>query len=115
MTETTLFTRIIEGELPADIVYANEHCIAIRDIAPQAPLHLLIIPRRPIAKLADATSADAELLGELMLAAGEVARQFDVADAFRLIVNNGRGAGQTVFHLHLHLLAGEQFSEGGLV
>jgi histidine triad (HIT) family protein len=108
----TLFTKIINGDIPADIIYEDEHCIAINDIHPQAPTHVLLIPRKPIPMLADAEPEDQELLGCLMLAAGNVARQLGVENAFRLIVNNGSGAGQTVFHLHLHLLAGKRFSEG---
>ncbi|MFZ2208823.1 MAG: histidine triad nucleotide-binding protein [Porticoccaceae bacterium] len=110
----SIFTRIINREVPSEILYEDEHCIAIRDIAPKAPVHLLIIPRKPIAKLCDASGEDLALLGHLLLAASAVARQVGVEDAFRVIVNNGAGAGQTVFHLHLHLLAGKQFSESQL-
>lgn len=113
MTET-LFTKIINRELPADIVYEDEHCIAIKDIAPKAPVHLLVIPRKPIARLVDASEEDKALLGHVMLAAGEIARQAGVDEAFRLIVNNGAKAGQTVFHLHLHILGGKNFSESAL-
>ncbi|MCV6603776.1 MAG: histidine triad nucleotide-binding protein [Porticoccaceae bacterium] len=114
MSEPTLFTRIINREIPADIVYEDDHCIAIKDIAPKAPVHLLVIPKRPIARLVDASEDDKALLGHLMLAAGEVARQAGVGDAFRLIANNGADAGQTVFHLHLHILGDKQFSEARL-
>jgi histidine triad (HIT) family protein len=110
----SIFTRIINRELPSEILYEDEHCIAIKDIAPKAPVHLLIIPRKPIPKLCDASGEDLALLGHLMLAASAVARQVGVEEAFRVIVNNGAGAGQTVFHLHLHLLAGKQFSESQL-
>ncbi|MBX3660878.1 MAG: histidine triad nucleotide-binding protein [Burkholderiales bacterium] len=103
---TTLFSKIIAREIPADIVYEDEHCLAFRDINPQAPVHVLLIPKREIPKLADAAADDQALLGHLLLAAGRVARQLGVGEAFRLVVNNGAGAGQTVFHLHLHLLAG---------
>lgn len=102
----TLFSKIIRREIPADIVYEDEHCIAIRDIAPQAPVHVLLIPKQVIDRLASARESDQAVLGHLLLAAGAVARQLGVEDAFRLVVNNGAGAGQTVFHLHLHLLAG---------
>lgn len=111
MTEVSLFTRIINREIPAAILYEDEHCIVINDIAPQTPVHMLVIPRQPIAKLADASQSDAPLLGHLMWVAGEVARQAGIDDAFRLVVNNGEGAGQTVFHLHLHVLGGESFTE----
>lgn len=113
MTDT-IFSKIIAGEIPAPRVYEDEHCICINDISPQAPTHVLIIPKQAIAKLADAGAEHQALLGHLMLAAGNVARQLGVEDAFRLIVNNGAGAGQTVFHLHLHLLAGKAFDEGSL-
>lgn len=103
---TTLFSKIIAREIPSDIVYEDEHCLAFRDINPQAPVHVLLIPKREIPKLADAAADDQALLGHLLLAAGRVARQLGVGEAFRLVVNNGAGAGQTVFHLHLHLLAG---------
>ena len=102
----TLFTKIISREIPADIVYEDEHCLAFRDINPQAPTHVLLIPKKEIPRLADAAAGDEALLGHLMLAAGKIARELGVADAFRLVVNNGAEAGQSVFHLHLHLLAG---------
>jgi histidine triad (HIT) family protein len=102
----TLFAKIIKREIPADIVYEDEWCLAFRDIHPQAPTHLLLIPKQPIARLADAQAGDQALLGHLMLAVGKIARQFKIEDAFRLVINNGADAGQTVFHLHLHILAG---------
>ena len=112
--EKTIFARIIDDELPSEKIYEDEHCIVIRDINPQAPVHVLVIPRQPLPKLSDATEQDKAMLGHCMWAAGEVARQLGVDDAFRLIVNNGAGAGQTVFHLHLHIIAGATFDEGGL-
>jgi len=118
MSDKSLFSRIIVREIPADIVYEDDLCIVINDIAPQAPVHMLVIPRLPIARLADANQQHRDILGHLMWVAGEVARQAGVDDAFRLVVNNGEGAGQTVFHLHLHVLAnkdnGERFSEQNL-
>lgn len=114
METETIFTKIMAGEIPADMVYQDEHCIAIKDIAPKAPTHLLVIPRRPIPRLCDATEEDRALLGHLMLATGEIARQAGVDEAFRVIINNGADAGQTVFHLHLHILAGKEFSEAQL-
>lgn len=110
MSEKTLFTRIIEREIPAEILYEDAHCVAFRDVNPQAPFHALVVPRKPIAKLAEAVPEDAEVLGRLLLAAGEVARMQGHGDAFRVAVNNGAGAGQTVFHLHVHVLAGRSFS-----
>ncbi|MGQ0752784.1 MAG: histidine triad nucleotide-binding protein [Betaproteobacteria bacterium] len=105
----TLFSRIIAREIPADIVYEDDLCLAFRDINPQAPTHVLLIPKRELSGLAEAGPDARDLLGHLMLAAGTVARQLGVEDAFRLVVNNGAGAGQSVFHLHLHLLAGRPF------
>lgn len=105
---STIFGKIINREIPADIVYEDELCIAFRDINPQAPTHVQLIPKKEIARLVDAAPADAVLLGHLMLVAGKVAQQLGVADAFRLVVNNGAGAGQSVFHLHLHIIGGRK-------
>lgn len=103
---TTIFGKIVRREIPADILYEDEHCLAFRDINPQAPTHVLLIPKREIDMLANAKAEDQALLGHLMLAAGKIARQLGVGDAFRLVVNNGAEAGQSVFHLHLHILGG---------
>ena len=108
----TIFGKIIAGEIPSEFIYEDEHCIAINDIAPQAPVHVLVIPKKGIPRLVDAQAQDQELLGHLLLAAGKIAEQLGVQDAFRLIINNGEGAGQTVFHLHLHIIAGRTFAEG---
>ena len=105
---TTLFGKIIRRELPAEIVYEDEWCLAFRDINPQAPTHVLLVPKKEIDKLSSATPEDQSLLGHMMLAAGKVARTLGVGDTFRLVVNNGAEAGQTVFHLHLHILAGRK-------
>lgn len=109
MNDTTLFSKIIAREIPADIVYEDDLCLAFRDINPQAPLHVLLIPKQPIAKVADAVAKDQALLGHLLLKAGEIAAQQGYREAFRLVVNNGADAGQTVFHLHIHILAGREF------
>ena len=114
MSEETLITKIINGDIPADIVYEDEHCFAIKDIAPKAPTHLLVIPRKPIPRLADASEEDKAVLGHLMLKVGDIARKAGVDEAFRVVINNGAGAGQTVFHLHLHILGNKQFSEDSL-
>ena len=106
----TLFQKIIDRELPADIVYEDEISLVFRDINPVAPTHLLIIPKKQIEKVADAELTDKDILGHLMLVAGNVARDLGVEDAFRLVVNNGSGAQQTVFHLHIHLIAGREFN-----
>ena len=110
----SIFTRIINREIPSDIIFEDDQCIVIKDIQPQAPTHVLLIPKQEIPKLVDANTEHQQLLGHLMLLAGQVARQLGVDDAFRLIINNGAGAGQTVFHLHLHIMANKSFSESGL-
>ena len=109
MTDT-IFQKILNKEINADIVYEDDDCLVFKDINPVAPIHLLIIPKKQIEKVADAEKGDKELLGYLMLVAGNVARDLGVEDAFRLVVNNGSGAQQTVFHLHIHLIAGREFN-----
>ena len=109
MTET-LFSKIINREIPADIVHEDDQCLAFRDINPQAPVHVLLIPKKPIARLADALPGDQNLLGHLFLTANRIAVQEGIADAFRLVINNGAGAGQSVFHLHLHILGNRSFT-----
>lgn len=106
---TTIFSKIIKREIPADIVYEDDLCLAFRDVNPQAPTHVLIIPKQEIARLTDAKPEDQALFGHLMLAAVKVARELGVDESFRVVVNNGAEAGQSVFHLHLHLLAGRKF------
>lgn len=108
MTDT-LFLKIIDREIPADIVYEDEQCLAFRDINPKAPMHVLVIPKKLIAKLTEAQAEDEELLGHLMRVAAKVAEQEGYGDAFRLVVNNGAAVGQSVFHLHLHILGGRDF------
>lgn len=102
----TLFEKIIDGEIPGDIVHEDEHCVAFRDVNPQAPLHVLVVPRKPIPKLADATAEDQAVRGHLMLTCSQIAESEGHGDAFRVAINNGAGAGQSVFHLHLHVLGG---------
>jgi histidine triad (HIT) family protein len=102
----TLFQKICDKELPASIVYEDAQCVAFKDINPGAPTHVLLVPRQPIPKLSDATAADQALLGHLLLTAAKIAAQLGVGDAFRLAINNGAAAGQSVFHLHLHILGG---------
>ena len=106
---STIFGKIIKREIHADIVYEDDQCLAFRDVNPQAPTHVLLIPKKEIARLADATAEDQALLGHLMVTAGKIARELGVDDAFRLVVNNGADAGQSVFHLHLHIIAGRGF------
>ena len=106
----TLFTKIINREIPAEIVFEDELCIAFRDISPQAPVHILIVPRKEIPKLADAGEQDRDLLGHLLLTAGKIIKDEGYGDSYRLVINNGEQAGQTVFHLHIHILAGRDFT-----
>lgn len=103
----TIFGRIVAGEVPADIVYQDEHVLAFRDVTPQAPTHILIIPKKPLANLLDAGGDDTLLLGQLMQAAAQVARMLGLdKTGFRVVVNVGPDGGQSVDHLHLHLLGG---------
>ena len=107
--DQNLFARILRGEIPNDTVYENEHVLAFRDIDPQAPVHILVIPKHPVPCLADAR--DPAVLGQLMIAVGEIARQEGfAADGFRVVVNNGARANQAVFHLHVHVLAGRDMT-----
>ena len=104
----TLFEKIIARQIPAQIVYEDEHTFAFRDISPQAPTHVLVVPKKALAKLSEARDGDAELLGRCLLAANKVAELEGLTD-FRVAINNGAGAGQSVFHLHLHVLGGRGF------
>jgi histidine triad (HIT) family protein len=105
----TLFAKIIRREIPADIVYEDDEILAFRDVNPQAPVHVLFVPKKAIATLNDASSQDEILLGRLVLAAMRWAKQQGFAeDGYRCVINCNRDAGQTVFHLHLHLLAGRR-------
>ncbi|MDH3271173.1 MAG: histidine triad nucleotide-binding protein [Gemmatimonadota bacterium] len=102
-----LFCRIVEGEIPADVVHENERVLAFRDLDPKAPTHVLLIPKRHVASLAHAADDDVELLGALMLAARDVARSEGIADSgFRAVTNSGDDGGQTIHHLHVHVLGG---------
>ena len=107
MSETdTIFGKIIRREIPADIVYEDELALAFRDIQPQAPVHILVIPKQPIAKLSDAESQDHRLMGHLLLTAKRVADQAGLTNGYRVVINTGADGGQTVDHLHLHILGG---------
>jgi len=101
----TIFGRIVRGEIPCDQVYADDLCLAFRDIQPQAPVHILVIPRQPIVSLAEAEEEHGPLLGHLLLVAARVARQ-EGLQAWRTVLNTGAEAGQTVFHLHVHVIGG---------
>lgn len=102
----TLFQKIIDRELPAQFVHEDELCVGIKDINPGAPLHLLVIPRKPMPRLCDAQADDQALLGHLLLVANRLAAEAGFGEAYRVVINNGAAAGQSVFHLHVHVLAG---------
>lgn len=111
MEEDTIFMRILKGEIPSDEVYSDDEFYAFRDINPAAPKHILLIPRKPIARIADATAKHTELLGRMLLVANEIASQEGLLESgYRLVINNGEGAGQSVFHLHLHIIGGRPLS-----
>ena len=111
MVESCIFCKIIEGAVPARKVYEDERMRVIEDIAPVAPLHLLLIPKKHIGNTLDLTSEDKELLGHVYLTAARLAREKGVAEeGFRIVNNNNAGAGQSVFHIHFHLLAGRNFN-----
>ncbi len=101
-----LFCRIVSGEIPAKVVHDDEDVLAFRDISPQAPVHVLLIPKRHIASVGDATEEDTALLGKLLLVAKGIAEKEGIASGYRLVTNRGAEAGQSVFHLHVHLLGG---------
>jgi histidine triad (HIT) family protein len=109
MMQDNIFQKIIDRQIKADIVYEDDRCLAFRDINPQAPVHVLVIPRKVIRTHADMTEADRELLGHLHLVAAKLARQLGIEEGYRLIVNCKEPAGQTVPHLHLHLMGGRHF------
>jgi len=109
MSEKTLFERIIDREIPADIVHEDEICLAFKDIAPQAPFHVLIIPKKPIPRLGEAGNEDQSALGHLLLTARSIASDLGLSDkekGFRIVINNGNDGGETVPHLHVHLIGG---------
>jgi histidine triad (HIT) family protein len=105
----TLFQRIINREIPAQIIHEDSKCVAIRDINPQAPIHVLIIPRSPLPRLGEAAESDAALLGHLLLTAASIAKREGIDESgYRVVLNHGRQAGESVPHLHVHLLGGRQ-------
>lgn len=109
MPEKTVFQKIIDREIPADIVYEDDRCMAFRDIHAQAPIHLLVIPKKPIATLNDVSEEDEQLIGHLFVAMGKIAAQLGLSGGYRVVSNCGRDAGQVVMHVHFHLLAGREF------
>ena len=106
----SIFTKILDGEIPGDILFEDEVCFAIKDINPQAPIHILIIPKKAVEKVSDAESDDKEMLGHLLLVSKEIANEQGLNDNYRLIINNGAKAGQSVYHIHVHLLGGRSLN-----
>jgi histidine triad (HIT) family protein len=106
----TIFDQIIDRSLPADIVYEDDLCLAFKDVNPQAPIHILLIPKKQIEQLSMLEEKDQSLLGHMMITAKKIAEEQDMAEGFRLVINNGPSAGQSVYHLHMHLLGGRTFS-----
>lgn len=106
----TIFERIIAREIPARIVHEDDLCLAIHDIQPQAPVHVIVFPKKPVPRLAEAASADQALLGHLLLTVAEVARKLGLAEGFRVVINNGPHGGESVPHLHVHLLGRRQMA-----
>ena len=105
----TLFEKIIDRDIPAQFVYEDDLCIAINDINPQAPIHILLIPKKQIKMLSDCNDDDKDLLAHLFLTVGKITKKLDINNTFRVNINNGDGAGQEVFHLHIHILSGRRF------
>jgi histidine triad (HIT) family protein len=106
----TLFEKIIDKEIPSDIIYEDSKSIVIKDINPQAPIHLLIIPKKPIEMISKIEEDDSDLMGHLLLVAKKVAHELNIEENFRLVINNGAKAGQSVFHIHIHLISGRPLS-----
>lgn len=110
MSGKTLFAKIIDREIPANIVFEDDLCVAFTDIHPQAPTHILVVPRKPIDMVENMNQGDEALMGHLIYAATQIANKMKLLNGYRLVINNGAGAGQSVFHVHLHILAGRAFS-----
>ena len=106
--EPSVFTKIMNGDIPADIVYEDDLVVAFRDIEPQAPTHILIVPREPIEKASDFNESTEHIAGRMIRAAGEIARRENVDNGYRLVINEGQDGGQDVMHVHMHLMAGRQ-------
>ncbi|KAK7086076.1 Histidine triad nucleotide-binding protein 2, mitochondrial [Halocaridina rubra] len=108
--QPTIFDKILDRTIPADIVYEDDQCLAFRDVSPQAPVHILVIPKRRISMLSDAKETDEKLLGHLLLAVTKVAAQEKLDNGYRIVINNGKDGAQSVYHLHIHILGGRQMS-----
>lgn len=111
--EETVFSRIIRGDLPADKVFENDKIIAIKDLHPIAPVHLLIISKKVIPNLSSVTAEDAPLIAEMVMVAKKLAAEYGISEGYRLLTNNGTSAGQTIFHLHMHLIGGRPLGAMG--
>ena len=110
MSEKTIFKKIIDGEIPVDLVYEDDQCLAFRDLNPQAPTHVLVIPRKEIASLSDLDESDEKLIGHLFAVTARLADQLGLDNGYRTVINCGSDGGQTVDHLHIHLLGGRAMS-----
>lgn len=106
--EPTIFSKIIDKSIPADIIYEDDQCLAFNDVSPQAPVHFLVIPKKPIAQISDAEQGDQMLLGHLLLVAKQVAEKRNLENGYRIVINNGPDGSQSVYHLHIHVLGGRQ-------
>ncbi|XP_069780314.1 uncharacterized HIT-like protein Synpcc7942_1390 [Narcine bancroftii] len=104
----TLFSKIIEKSLPADIIYEDEQCLSFRDINPQGPVHFLVIPKVPIPQISATTDDDKELLGHLLIVAKNLAKKEELTDGYRVVINDGKNGAQSVYHLHIHVIGGRQ-------
>ena len=110
MAEKTIFKKIIDGEINADVIYEDDLCLAFRDVSPQAPIHALLIPKKEVVNVAGLEEADAELAGHLLLTVNKVAQKLGITNGYRVVANCGSDGGQSVDHLHLHILAGRQLT-----
>uniref|UniRef100_A0A3B3ZTD4 HIT domain-containing protein n=1 Tax=Periophthalmus magnuspinnatus TaxID=409849 RepID=A0A3B3ZTD4_9GOBI len=106
----TIFSRVIDKSIPADIIYEDDKCLAFRDISPQAPVHFLVIPRVPIPRISEAKDDDTELLGHLLVIAKNVAKKEGLQEGYRIVINDGKHGAQSVYHLHVHVLGGRQMT-----
>ncbi|XP_068594514.1 histidine triad nucleotide-binding protein 2, mitochondrial [Brachionichthys hirsutus] len=106
----TIFSKIIDKRIPADVIYEDEKCLAFRDVNPQAPVHFLVIPRVPIPRISEVNDVDAELLGHLLVVAKNVAQQESLTEGYRVVINDGKHGAQSVYHLHIHVLGGRQMT-----
>ncbi|KAH8341312.1 hypothetical protein KR059_002312, partial [Drosophila kikkawai] len=107
-SEDTIFGKILRKEIPCKFIHEDDKCVAFHDVAPQAPTHFLVIPRKPIAQLSLAEDSDADILGHLMLVGRKVAKDLGLEEGYRVVINNGKHGAQSVYHLHLHFLGGRQ-------